>query len=683
MGTRPAGQDPSSSQAAGSPNYDDWRSRVEAELGPGRDFERSLVTRTLEGLEIEPLYVADAGRHPSSFELGSGGWNIASEVAHPSAARSNADLLEDLSQGSTAASIQLGRSARGLESEASSDGDSGVDVVDLGSLDRLLDGVYLDAIPIAFESSAGALPLAMTFAALCKERGVDLAKTRPEFAMDPVAALARDGELPGDMEDARRELCLLAGYSQTHLTDGTSMAVDASVWHRAGGHAAQELGFALATFVQYLRWLEADGRAPAQSYVDFVWRFDVGRDVFTEVAKLRAARELHARVLGAMGMKECAPLRLSVTTSPRGLAKRDPWTNMLRTSLGVFAGATGGADMITALPFDAPLGPPSALGRRNARNTQLVLAHESRLEHVGDPARGSYYVESRTEDLCAAAWKVFLAVEEEGGMVKALDSDWIAGELDRSRAELQRAVAHRKRPLVGVSEYPGASLEDDPDSRSAEQAETHAARAATAKRLAARGRMVIGAIDDFAHGREAAVAGATLEEIGSALVRGASQTMKALPAFREAHVFERLVAAAKALPAEPTIFVACLGSLAEHSARAGFATQLLMAGGFHAVQSEPNLSPDDLGAAVKAAGTDLVCLAGSDDAYGSQEGLDALAALRASGAKQIWIAAPPERAARPLEVAGLNGHLFMGCDAEAALIELLRHAGAQLPEASL
>ncbi|QDV09610.1 Methylmalonyl-CoA mutase small subunit [Planctomycetes bacterium Poly30] len=661
--------------------YQDWRGRVEAELGPGRDFERSLVTKTLEGLGIAPLYVADASRPAPSFEIGSGGWTIATEIAHPSAKHANADLLGDLTEGATGLCIRLGSAAKGLGDQAQR-GSSGVDIEDLGALDRLLDGVYLDAIPIAFESNANALPLAATFAALCQERGVDLEDTRVEFGMDPIGALARDGALPGDMEDARRELCQLAGYSRIKLNHGRSIAIDASVWHRAGGHAAQELGFALATFVQYLRWLEDDGLAPAQAHVEFVWRFDVGRDVFTEIAKLRAARELCARVLGAMGIEECAPMKLSVTTSPRGLAKRDPWTNMLRTSLGVFAGATGGADMITALPFDTALGLPSPLGRRNARNTQLVLAHESRLEHVGDPARGAYYVEERTNGLCEAAWSVFLAVEEEGGMVKALDSDWVAGELDRSRADLHEAIAHRRWPLVGVSEYPGASLELDPDREAAEGGAIEAARAATATRLAARGTVSIGAIDDFPHAREAARQGATIEEIGDALVRGARQTMRAVPGFREASVFERLVEAAEALPEPPRVFLACLGPLARHTARAGFATQLLLAGGFEVVQSEPDLTPAQLGAAAKAAGATLVCLAGSDDDYGSDIALEALASLRDHGAREVWIAAPPERAAKPLEEAGLDGHIFMGCDAEAALSSFLKSAGADLAEVS-
>ena len=663
-----------------APTLRDWRERVESELGPGRSFERSLVTRTLEGLEIAPLYVADGERSTPSFELGSGGWSVAPVAEHPAPAKANAHLLEDLTQGATACAIQLSHASKGLDADA--DAEKGVDILDLGSMDQLLDGVFLDAIPIAFESSANALPLAATFAALCEERDVDLSKTLVDFGMDPIGALARDGALPGDMEDARKELCALAGYSRLHIDGGTSLAVDAGVWHRAGAHAAQELGFALATFVQYLRWLEEDGLDPAQAYVEFAWRFDVGRDVFTEISKLRAARELHARVLGSMGLNECAPMRLTGTTSPRGLSRRDPWTNMLRTSLGVFAGATGGVDAMTALPFDEPLGLASSLGRRNARNTQLVLAHESRLDHVGDPARGSHFVEARTEELCEAAWAVFLAVEEEGGMAKALDEDWIAGEIDRSRSNLCKAIAHRKRPIVGVSEYPGAWLEGSDEERSKQAQEITASRAASAKRIGARGTLSLGAVDDFAHARQAAKLGATIEEIGSALVRGAPLSMKPISLFREASVFERLADAALALPSKPRVFLACLGSLAEHTARAGFATQALLAGGFEVVQGDPGLSADAIGAAAIASGAQVACLAGTDDAYGSAAAIEALSALRAGGIDLVYVAAPPERAAKPLEEAGLDGHLFMGCDAEAALTHLLRHVGADLQETS-
>ena len=663
-----------------APTLRDWRERVESELGPGRSFERSLVTRTLEGLEIAPLYVANGERSAPSFELGSGGWAVAPLVEHPAPAKANSSLLEDLTEGATGCSILLSRASKGLAGELESQ--KGVDVLDLGSMDQLLDGVFLDAIPIAFESSANALPLAATFAALCEERSVDLSKTLVDFGMDPIGALARDGALPGDMDDARKELCTLAAYSRLHIDGGTSLAVDASVWHRAGAHAAQELGFALATFVQYLRWLEEDGLDPAQAYVEFAWRFDIGRDVFTEISKLRAARELHARVLGSMGLKECAPMRLTATTSPRGLSRRDPWTNMLRTSLGVFAGATGGVDAMTVLPFDESLGLGSALGRRNARNTQLVLAHESRLDHVGDPARGSHFVEARTEELCEAAWAVFLAVEEEGGMAKALDEDWIAGEIDRSKAELRRAVAHRKRPIVGVSEYPGAWLEGANEERSKQTEEITASRAASKKRIDARGTLALVAVDDFPHARQAAKLGATIDEIGGALVRGAPLSMKPIALFREAGVFERLADAALAMPAAPRVFLACLGTLAEHTARAGFATQALLAGGFEVIQGEPGLSADEISATAAASGAKVACLAGNDDAYGSPTAVAALSALRAAGIDLVYVAAPPERAAKPLEEAGLDGHLFMGCDAEAALTHLLRHVGADLSETS-
>lgn len=671
----------SSGRTVDRPTVEDWRQRVESELGPGRDFDRSLVTRTLEGLEIAPLYVADGQRSQPSFELGSGGWAVAPVVDHPAPSKANAALLEDLAQGATGCYIQLSASSKGLAPDAVAG--EGVDVLDLSSMDQLLDGVFLDAIPIAFESSANALPLAATLAALCEERDVALAGTQVDLGMDPIGALARDGALPGDMDDARKELCKLAAYSRLHMDGGTSLAVDAGVWHRAGAHAAQELGFALATFVQYLRWLEDDGLDPAQAHVEFAWRFDVGRDVFTEIAKLRAARELHARVLGSMGLEQCAPMRLCGTTSPRGLSRRDPWTNMLRASLGVFAGAAGGVDAMTALPFDEPLGAGSALGRRNARNTQLVLAHESRLDHVGDPARGSHFVEARTEALCEAAWVVFLQVEEEGGMVKALDSDWITGELDRSRSELRRVIACRKRPIVGVSEFPGAWLEGSDEDRAKRASETAASRAASAKRLGARGTLALGAVDEFPHARQAAKQGATMEEIGGALVRGAAQRMQPVPLFREASVFERLADAALALPVRPRIFVACLGSLPEHSARAGFATQALLAGGFEVIQGEPDLSPDAIGAAAAASDAKLACLAGTDDAYRASAATDTLAALRRGGMELVYVAAPPERAAKTLEEAGLDGHLFMGCDAEAALTHLLRHVGADLEDLSV
>ena len=647
-----------------NPTREEWRRRVETELGPGRDFDRALVTRTLEGIPIAPLYTAEDATDVAAGAVSprGGGWTIAQSAAHPAPKTANSRLLEDLTEGATGCFVELAGTSR-----------RGVCVEWLHDLDALLDGVYLDAIPIAFGTGANGLPLAATFVALCRERDVDPARVAAHFGMDPIATLAAGGALPGDMSDARRELCLLAHHSRIELDRARSLAVDAGVWYRAGGHAVLELGYALASFVEMLRWLEESGLPPAAAHSEFVWRFDVGRELLTEISKLRAARVLHAKVLGGAGVQQATPLALHATTSLRGLSRRDAWTNMLRTSLGTIAAATGGADLVTTVAFDAPYGEPSALGRRNARNVQLVLEREARLDHVGDPGRGAYAIEARTDAFAREAWELMRDIERHGGMAAALRSGRITDELAAARDALRGEIATRRWPIIGVSEYPAHAGERRQDTNDTEDS----GAADRAARIAARGSVVLGAIDGFEHAVDAAAGGATLGEIGDALVRGARERIDALPSFREASVFEDLADAADLMDRRPKVFLACLGSLAAHAARAAFAAHLFHAGALDVVQSDPDLAPGGLTAAFTASGATIACLCGRDDDYDLMAE-DAARALGAAGARAILIARKRADGDDPLRAAGLTGYVHMGCDAEAVLRGLLELEGAVL-----
>ncbi len=639
-----------------SPTPEEWRLRVERELGPGRQFERALVSRTLEGIEIQPLYTAadlapDAAA--GSVSPRGGGWAVAQRVDHPSPKTANRHLLEDLAGGASGCLIERA---------------PGVDVEWLHDLDQLLAGVYLEAIPVSFGTSAEALPLAATFAALCGERGVHLGEVEAHFGMDPIAALAKNGSLPGDMSDARREACALAMHTAATMPRARALAVDASPWHRAGGHAVQELGYALAAYAEMLRWMTSAGMSVGDADRQFVWRLDVSHDLLTDVSKLRALRLLHAKVLGAWGVEDAAPLVLHATTSPRGLARRDHWTNMLRTTLGAFAAAVGGADLVTTLPHDSPLGAPGPLGRRNARNIQLVLARESRLDHVGDPTRGAYAFEARTDALARGAWALMQEVEAAGGLTATLTAGGVAEALGDSRQALKRELSARRRPLVGVSVFPPTPLPSEPEDTEAADPDREARRA----RLEARGRVALGAVDDFEHGVRAAAAGATLREIGDGLVRGAPLHMEPLPSIRESAVFEDLMGTEG--PA-PSVFLACLGPLSAHGARSAFAHDLLCAGGFEVRSSGPDLAAEALADAFRSSGARVACLCGTDEDYeASAERVCAV--LRAAGARSILMARRPADGDQSLRDAGLNGYIYAGCDAVTTLGELRELAAA-------
>ena len=258
------------------------------------------------------------------------------------------------------------------------------------------------------------------------------------------------------------------------------------------------------------------------------------------------------------------------------LTRRDPWVNMLRTTIGCFAAAVGGADAITVLPFDSAIGRSDDFARRIARNTQSILHDESSLARVIDAAGGSWFVESLTDQLAERAWAIFTRIEQAGGALAALNSGAIGELLAQTRDVRSRDIAHRTAPITGVSEY--AFIDEAPVER-------------------------------------------------EPLPTGATAGL--LPRIRYADEFEALRDASEASATRPRVFLATLGPFGAHSARAAFAANLFQAGGIECVSG----SVDEFA----ASGTAVACLCSSDKVYAS-EAADAVTALRTAGAQQIWLA---------------------------------------------
>ena len=233
-----------------------------------------------------------------------------------------------------------------------------------------------------------------------------------------------------------------------------ALVVDGTALHDRGASDAQELGWVIATGAAYLRLLAEEGFTVEQSARLIEFRLAATDEQFPTIAKLRAARRLWARVLEASGGEAAGEMALHAVTSRPMTSRRDPWVNMLRGTVAAFAAGVGGADALTVVPFDEPLGVPDAFGRRIARNTSSLLIEESHVAAVADPAGGSYAVEKLTDDLAVAGWAELGRIEEAGG---ALADAARAGVKERVRAVAaarDAQVADRSRPLTGVSEFP-------------------------------------------------------------------------------------------------------------------------------------------------------------------------------------------------------------------------------------
>jgi len=678
--------------------YATWRELAERDL-KGAPFEKRLVTRLLEGISVQPLYVAEAGapndpgypgnapylRGASPLGTARGNWQIVQEHRHANPRVANAAILTDLQHGATAALISL--APRLLDSTPSNrcGCGGGVLVDDVDQLDALLRDVDLATSSVQIAGSTGFYSAAASLAALQERRGIEPAKRLGAFNADPLGALAARGISYRSAELALAQAAGIAAATSRSFVRMTALQVSTVPYDNAGAHAVQELAAAIATGVAYLRACEAQGMALEAAAGQIQFTLAVGCDQFLEIAKLRALRALWNRVLEACGVPSAQrPIRLHARTSRRVLTKRDPWVNLLRATIGCFAAAVGGAELITVLPFDDALGPSDDFARRIARNVQVVLAEESQIGRVADPAGGSFYVESLTRALAEHAWSTFQSIEAEGGMLAALRSGWLKRAIDATHEQRQKDLAKRKWPVTGVSEFPAlheqAVTREPYDSAELE----HAIKVARAERAAntSTGSLLQGVAtangsSQFANAVTALLAGATRDQVERAL-GDQQETVEQFHLRRFAAGFEKLRDASDAALREqgkrPRIFLANMGPIAVHTARAGFSQNFFEAGGFEAITNDGFASTEQAVAAYEASGCHLAVICSSDAWY--ESGAAPLAtALKRAGVRTLFLAGNPGAQEKAYREAGIDQFIFMGCDVLTTLTQLAQAEG--------
>ncbi|HEY8301310.1 MAG TPA: methylmalonyl-CoA mutase subunit beta [Jatrophihabitans sp.] len=551
---------------------DDWRALVAGVLRrSGRpdtaDPVEALTANTYDDIAIRPLY--PAGPDPALDRVArDGAWDVRTRHRDPDAAAANAAILNDLETGATSLWLTIGT--------------GGLAVDDLPSALR---GVYLGLAPVVLD--AGDRSAAAARALLDLAGDVEPGSLQGSLGADPIGWRARTG---ADCFRLAELVALAGGYRRLRIA-----TVDGTVYHDAGAGDATEIAAATATGVAYLRELTDAGLAVDEAFDRIEFRIAVTADQFGSIAKLRAARQVWQRVAELCGADNREQHQHAVTSAVM-LTRRDPWVNLLRTTIGCFAAAVGGADAITVLPFDTALGLPDDFARRIARNTHAVLHDESSLGRVADAAGGSWYVESFTARLAEQAWQRFTDIEQSGGALAALDGGLLGGLVASTRRRRADDIAHRRAPLTGVTEF---ALPDEP----------------ALERLAA----------------PQAPSGGPLEAV------------------RWAAEFEELRDRVEARETRPAVFLATLGPQSQHSARLAFARNLFNAGGFRVLDG----AADEFA----SSGAAVACVCSSDTVY-ADEAEHAIAALRAAGAKQVWIAGRHD---------GADGQLYAGCDALAVL----------------
>jgi methylmalonyl-CoA mutase len=648
--------------------HDQWLKLVDKVLG-GAPFDKKLVSHTYDGIAVQPLYTRDDWRaEDESSGLPGGapftrggdvlgtsvdGWDIRQSHGHPDPATANKQILEDLERGVTSIALKIDPS-----------GLNGVAIQSLADLEATLEGVYLDLAPIALEPVALHLPVASLLVKVLEKRGVFPDKFSGNFGIDGFSSLAARGRLTADLGTGLARMADVASYVALNYPNARAFNVQSVVYHSAGAADAQELGCAIATATEYLRAMTRAGLDINAASAQIAFTVAADADFFFTIAKVRALRKLWGRVTETCGADvECRAAPITACTAPRMMSRRDPWVNILRTTVACFAAGIGGAEAVTALPFDASLGLPSDLARRIARNTQIALQEEAGLNRTIDPAGGAWMFERLSEELAEKSWAFFQKIEKQDGMANALTSGFVASEIAAVQIERMKNIHRRKDPITGVSEFP--NIHEKPPNTSQ--------RPATPS---VRPNRSVGKLPEPSDGAltkalaAAAGEGANIAAMHDALLSKGGISITPLPNLRLAQDFEHLRDLGDTFQREfghrPKLFLANMGRVFEFTARASFAKNIFEAGGIEAMPGSGGTDVATIAQEFKDSSASFAVICSSDAVY-VESGALLATALKDVGAKIIYLAGRPGDQEAALKDAGVDGFVFIGCDAHAIL----------------
>jgi len=576
--------------------------------------ERLLDSPTYEGFAIRALYTAlDAlpeaplpgdrpflrGADPHRDVLS--GWKVAEEFPAPgftgSTAEGNAEVLAALVDGVSALVLRVG--------------DAGVAPADL---DRLLEGVYLELAPVVLDAGVAFGPAAREILALVAGADEDRrAAMLIDLGADPLTAPVRGCAAPG-VDDVIAVAAELAGRPGVR-----AITVDGTAFHDVGANAAWELAAVMGAATEYLRLLTAAGLSTRDALGQISFRLSADDDQFMTIAKFRAARQLWGRIAEVLGEPDSGAARLHARTSLPMMTRREPWVNMVRTTLAAFGAGVGGAETVQVLPFDVAIpggypGYSADFARRIARNSQLLLLEESHAGRVLDPAGGSWFVEDLTGSLAGAAWSHFQEIEARGGFGKAVG--YVVDQIGLVGAGRAADVAHRRTAITGVNEFPNIAEPPLPQPVSAPAVASYAA------------------------------------------------PFEALRDRSDAYLART--------GARPRVLLLPLGPLAENNIRVSFITNLLASGGIEAVNPG---TVDSVTSAISEAATGVAVICGTDERYAA-EVAGVVADARAAGCGQIYLAGPEKAVAALPADSRPDGYLTAKIDAVEELSSLLTRLGA-------
>ena len=411
----------------------DWKTKATADLR-GKALEE-LSRTDADGIIIQPYYDTESEFKSIVPKRLQNGYEVVQEYFVADAAEANSQLLDYLNRGATSLLLYL------------------LPNIDLSTL---LENIHPEHVSLHFVQEGNGLLLAEALGSYYESKGYDLTKCRGSINVDILENLARTGNWFKSEEEDWAGLTALV--DRVDFAPWKTLCVNANLFHNAGASPAHQLGIALSMLHEYLVHY---GEVGAEQH----WlNMAVGTDYFHNIAKLRAMRSLWSFLLEQYDFDSTRyPLSLHVETGLRDKTIYDPFNNMLRNTSSSMSAIIGGVESISVKPHDVAFKNPNEFGDRMARNTPLVLGHESYFSELNDPAEGSYFLESLTTELAASGWKCFQEIEERGGYIAALKSGYIQGLVAGDHERESEKVADGTKSILGINLYPNADEKMGPE----------------------------------------------------------------------------------------------------------------------------------------------------------------------------------------------------------------------------
>lgn len=428
-----------------------WEKVIEKDL-KGADYERRLIWKTIEGFDLKPYYRKEHLKNleylqvfPGDFPFVRSGrkkennWFIRQNILVEDIKDANKKALNILMKGIDSLGFDLDPSVK----------------YSIEEIEKLMGNIYAQIVEVNFVCGKQAPEIFRIYLELVKKYNRDLQKIHGSVDYDPIGNLIIGGNFY-DSEEKDFEVCRKLIEDSRHAPHYRTLAVSAYHFKNSGSNIVEELAFAMAYGNEYLSRLTAKGLSVDSIAPNIKFHFGTGSGYFLEIAKIRAARLLWAKIVNAYGPSEAEVTRTHIhaLTTDWNKTLYDPYVNMLRTTTEAMSAIIGGANSLTVRPFNASFETPGEFAERIARNQQLLLREESHFDKIVDPAAGSYYIENITDALVGEAWKLFLELDEMGGFVAAFKKGFIQGKIGQTAQKRDMAIATRKEVLVGTNQYP-------------------------------------------------------------------------------------------------------------------------------------------------------------------------------------------------------------------------------------